>query len=57
MSNRSAPHCAQCGQELELVLDTRTGELNVRECANPDCPSKKVRKLLQRSSKDVPTAA
>src|SRR5215469_8529366 len=28
-SNRSAPHCAQCGQELELVIDARTGKLTV----------------------------
>ena len=57
MSNRSAPHCAQCGQELELVIDARTGKLTIRECANPDCPSKEARKVPERSPKDAPTAA
>jgi hypothetical protein len=57
MSNRRAPHCAQCGQELELVIDARTGKLTVRECANPACPSKEVRNVPQRSPKDPPTAA
>jgi len=56
-SNRSAPHCAQCGQELELVIDARTGKLTVRECANPACPSKEVRKGPRRLPKDPPTAA
>jgi len=42
MSTEGKPHCAQCGKELDIFIDARTGQVSVRECTNPDCPSKKV---------------
>jgi len=38
MAKDDNPKCPKCGQNLDIVIDPKTGKRTAGGCINPDCP-------------------